>query len=218
MTALLEPSDFILTRKRKKYKFAHFANATNCFEADEFTINPTEMRPVIVEVGAGTGLFALELARLHPEKFYIATDNKAHRLQVGAKEALHHDVTNIVFVRIHAERLSQVLGVHRMSELWLTFSDPFPKKRHEKHRLTHVSFLHVYRELLKPDGLLKQKTDNLQLFEWSLEQLVTMNWHIRELSHDLHQSDLPEEPKIKTTYETRYHDKGLPIYYLSASC
>jgi tRNA (guanine-N7-)-methyltransferase len=213
----VEPSDFIIARKRKKYKFAHFANALNCFEAEEFTLPTSEKRPVVLEIGAGTGLFSLELARRHPERFYIAADVKADRLQAGARAALEDSVDNIVFVRVHTESLPRLLQPGSISEIWLTFSDPFPKKRYAKHRLTHPRFLEPYSQLLVKTGTLHQKTDNHALFDWSLEQFVTSGWRITELSYDLHESNLPDDYKVMTTFEQKYSSEGLPIFYLTAA-
>jgi len=213
----VEPSDFIIARKRKKYKFAHFANAPNCFEAEEFTLPTSEKRPVVLEIGAGTGLFSLELARRHPERFYIATDVKADRLQAGARAALEDSVDNIVFVRVHTESLPRLLRPGSISEIWLTFSDPFPKKRYAKHRLTHSRFLELYSQLLVKTGTLHQKTDNHALFDWSLEQFVASHWRITELSYDLHESDLSDDYKVMTTFEQKYSGEGLPIFYLTAA-
>lgn len=217
----MNPDDFIITRKRKKYKFARFANFENCYEAPEIT--PDEViklaagREITLEVGAGTALFAVELARRHPERFYVATDVKADRLQTGAKLALELGLKNIIFIRIHTMQLAAAFKPHSLSEIWLTFSDPFPRVRQAKHRLSHPGFLDLYRQVLTPGGVLHQKTDNHALFDYSLEQFVTDGWHIRELSYDLHESKLDDDYKIMTTFETRFVAEGLPIYLLSAS-
>jgi len=219
---MINPDDFIIARKRKKYKFARFANFENCFEAPDITpgeiIERAGGKEITLEVGAGTALFATELARRHPERFFVATDVKADRLQTGAKQALELGLANIIFIRIHTMQLSAALPAQSVSEIWLTFSDPFPKTRQEKHRLSHPNFLGLYREVLKPGGVLHQKTDNHALFDYSLEQFVRGKWRIQELTYDLHESDLSDDYKIMTTFETRFVGEGLPIYLLSASC
>lgn len=214
----MNPDDYIITRKRKKYKFARFFNYENCFEQDGFDFKKLAGGArVVLEIGAGTGLFAVELAARHPENYYIATDVKADRLQVGAKKALEEHVANIAFVRVHTESLPKIIPEASTSEIWLTFSDPFPKKRHAKHRLTHPAFLRIYKGLLAKQGALHQKTDNHALFDWSLEQFVANGWCIQELSYDLHNSSLSEEYKIMTSYEKRWMAEDLPIHYLRAT-
>ena len=218
---MIDPDDFIITRKRKKYKFARFANFENCYEATEITPDQVVVladgREITLEIGAGTALFAVELARRHPNRFFIATDVKADRLQTGAKLALQDGVENIIFIRLHTMQVSSMFSPASIATIWLTFSDPFPKKRQAKHRLSHPNFLHQYRQILKPDGVVHQKTDNHPLFDYSLEQFVSEGWHIRELTYDLHESDLSNDYKIMTTFETKFATAGLPIYLLSAS-
>jgi len=216
----VNPDDFIITRKRKKYKFARFSNYENCFEATEITAGQiaklADGRPVTVEIGAGTGLFAAELARRHPDRFFVATDVKADRLQTGAKLALELKLDNIAFVRIHTMQITTIFDPHSVAEIWLTFSDPFPRDRQAKHRLSHPYFLKLYSDVLKDDGVLRQKTDNHALFDWSLEQLVMNEWSLTELSHDLHESKLSDDYKIMTTFEKRFVAEGLPIYLVSS--
>lgn len=219
---LLNPADFIIVRKRKKYRFALFANAENCFElADWQSAHRTVLwadRKMVVEMGAGTGLFLVEMATRHPDCTYVAIDVKADRLQKGAREALSRNLRNIYFVRARADQLLEVVPPASVNTLWLTFSDPFPKKRDAKRRLTAPGFLRLYEQALVPSGTLLQKTDNHALFDWSLEQLVANKWQLRELSYDLHDSELPDDYKILTTYERKWLSEGLQTYFVSATC
>lgn len=209
--------DFIITRKRKKYRFAKFAEAANAFEINDWVIPKTD-RSITLEIGAGTGLFSVELATKYPGRFFVAVDVKADRLQKGARVALERGLDNIQFVRIHAMRLDQLLRV-KADEIWVTFPDPHPKKRNIKHRLLHMVFLQQYRNLLQTRGKLYFKTDNHTLFDWSLEQLVANEWQIETLSYDLH--SLPEDilidARIMTTYELRFVAEGLPTHFLIAN-
>lgn len=211
----LDPNDFIITRKRKKYRFAHFANLDNCYELDEWRpLSPGT--PITIEIGAGNGLFAVELASRHPERQFIALDVKGDRLQRGAREAETRGLTNISFVRSRADQLLEVCAPDTVDEIWLTFSDPFPKKRAAKHRLTHPRFLSLYREIMHTGGQLLVKHDNPKFFAWSLEQLVQDKWNLTELSFDLHDSELSEEYKIMTTYEKRWLAEGGIINFVRA--
>lgn len=210
----LNPDDFIITKKRKQYKFAWFANLENCFEADEWQASPG---PTILEIGAGDGRFALELARQHPDTQIVAVDVKADRLYTSARLATEQSIKNIVFVRAHAEKLPTLLRRAQVRDIWLTFSDPYPKARQAKHRLTHPRFLQVYRQLLDGHGRLKMKTDNLELFQWSLEQLVSEQWRLSRITFDLHASDFADEWKFQTAYERRFMAQGITIKALEAS-
>ena len=207
---------FVITRKRKKYKFAKFNEFDNCFEAYEFLQQSSNYlkhaKKIVVELGAGTARFLVAQARLHPTTLFIAIDLKSDRLYAGAKHALEQKFDNIIFVRANADQLFELMNKKRIDELWLTFSDPYPKKRHIKHRMTHPKFLRIYKNLLKKDGVLHFKTDNHQLFDWSLEQLVSYGGKISNLTFDLHTSHLPAHYKIMTAYEQRFVSQGQPIY------
>src|SRR5687767_11380825 len=136
----VDPNDFIITRKRKKYKFAKFANSPLCFELEQWEKSAAD----IVEVGAGNGLFSVELAARYPAKTFVAVDVKADRLQSGAYEAEARGLKNIQFVRARADQLNELFTEHSVEQLWLTFPDPFPKKRSAGRRLTNMTFLHTY--------------------------------------------------------------------------
>lgn len=232
----LSNDGLFITRKRKKWKFAHFDSYPNCFSYNRgdnpavvkkqltthfspsqgATLEAVE-RPLVLELAAGNAQFSLELARRHPEKDFIAVDIKSDRLYTSAKQALEEGVDNIAFLRTHINELEKIFTAHCVQELWLTFPDPFPRKRSAKHRLSHVSFLQQYRKILKETGVLHFKTDNRQLFLWSLEQFVATKWHIQELTFDLHESNLPQEYKIMTHYERRFIEAGLKINLVSSS-
>lgn len=214
---MLNPDDFIITRKRKKYKFANFSNFSNCYELEEVNIeNALDNKNITLELGAGNGIFSLGWAKAHPETFVIALDLKADRLYTGAKQALEEKIDNIIFVRSRADLFLDLLKPHSIDTIWLTFSDPYPKKRQAKHRLTHPDFLGKYRKVLKESGVLLQKTDNDSLFEWGKEQLIDSDWRIVEESRDLHAMEGCDDIKIKTGYEKRYLKESKNINYLKA--
>ena len=255
--------NFVITRRRKKYKFAKFAEFNNCFELKEWvktchceepqatkqfskttrhsTFQPFRVKgagpkqQVVLEIGAGSALFLVELASRHPENFYIAIDIKGDRLYRGARRATEEKVDNIVFIRSEIQHLPEIVPAHIVDEIWLTFSDPYPRKSDAKHRLTAPRYLELYRQVLRFDlrgggiktapnqvgpgngaGILHFKTDNQPLFDWSVEQFNENGWQIDELTRDLHISDLPEHTKIMTSYEEKFVADGLPIYYLNA--
>ena len=200
----VDPNQFIITRKRKKYKFALFHNSPLCFEFEDWTLRQVD----VVEVGAGNGMFVVELAMRHPEQVFVAVDVKGDRLQKGAREAEIRGLDNVFFVRARADQIGELFTSNSLSAIWLTFSDPFPRKRSAGRRLTHPHFLKTYAELLQPDGSLIIKHDNPDFFNWSLEQLVAEDWRLKELTFDLHESDLGEDYKILTAYEQRWLGEG----------
>ncbi len=218
MSELLNPDDFVIVRKRKKYKFAKFHNAENCFEFDEWRDFYQQRQPGVsrLEVGAGTGLFSVELAARYPDKLFAAIDVKADRLQKGAYIALERGLKNIYFIRARADQIGDLFALSTLVNIWVTFPDPFPKKRAAGRRLTHPYFLRRYAQLLQPGGELLFKHDDRDFFCWSLEQLVAEKWQITELSFDLHESSLDDEYKIMTTYEQRWLDEGKAINFVKS--
>ncbi len=210
--AEVDLKDYIITRKRKKYKFALFANSPLCFELEEWQKRAVD----VLELGAGTGLFSVELAARYPDKQFVAVDVKADRLQKGAALAAERNLTNISFVRARADQLNAVVVEKSLESLWITFPDPFPRARSAARRMTHSRYLNIYKTLLRENGALYLKHDNRDFMHWSLEQLVAQNWHITELSFDLHDSELSEDYKIQTTYEQRWLDEGLVTNFVKA--
>jgi len=211
---MIDPKEFIITRKRKKYKFALFANNPLCFEAEDW---PQNTKVDVLEVGAGTGLFGTALAEKSPGLNHVAVDVKADRLQKGAHAAAEKRLTNMRFLRARADQLVELIPAHALAAVWVTFPDPFPKKRSSGRRLTHPTFLKIYQHLLDEGGALYFKTDAHDLFTWSLEQLVAEGWQLKELSFDLHESELSDDYKVYTTYEERFVGEGLKTHFVKAT-
>lgn len=210
---MINPDDFIIKRKRKKYKFAKFANSPLCFELDEWKRQAAD----VIEVGAGTGLFAVEMATRYPDKQFVAVDVKGDRLQKGAYEAETRGLDNIRFLRARGDQLTDCFDEHVVESVWLTFPDPFPRFRSARRRLTHPLYLSAYRTILKKDGSLYLKHDSREFFLWSLEQLVAEKWQLTALSFDLHESELSDDYKIMTTYEKRWTGEGKLTNFVKAT-
>lgn len=221
-------SKYFITRKRKKWKFAHFDSYENCFSQQRDSdikyiaqkarsFLPEDNKKLVLEIAAGNAQFSFQLAKLYQRHNFIAIDIKSDRLYTSAKKALEEGVKNIAFVRMNLAELDKTFAEKSVDEIWLTFPDPFPKKRSAKHRLSHPSFLRQYNRILKDSGKLKFKTDNRDLFLWSLEQFVAEKWSINELSFDLHESDLADDYKIKTHYEEKFTKAGIPTNYTTCS-
>lgn len=210
---MIDPNDFVITRKRKKYKFAKFANSALCFELENWKKSSDVDS---VEVGAGTALFSVDLAMRYPAKQFVAVDVKADRLQKGAYQAEARGLTNIRFLRARADQLPECFKAGSLETIWLTFPDPFPKERSAGRRMTHPTFLSLYRTLLAPGGTLVLKHDSPEFFMYSLEQLVRQKWRVTDLTFNLHESDLTDDYKIKTTYEQRWLSEGKPTQLVAA--
>lgn len=212
MPEFIDPQQFVITRKRKKYRFAKFHNSPLCFEFAEWQKRPVDY----LEIGAGNGMFAVEQAALRPDMTFVALDVKGDRLQKGAYEAEWRGLANIFFVRARADQITELFDEKTVKELWITFPDPFPKKGSAGRRLTAPYFLASYKKLIAPKGKLYLKHDNREFFMWSLEQLVADGWQLDELSFDLHDSELSDHYKLLTAYERRWLAEGLVTNFVSA--
>ncbi len=171
---------------------------------------------LMLELGCGKAELSLELAEQHPANFYIGVDLKADRMWVAAREAEARGIRNVAFLCINLLELDRYFAPHEVDELWVTFPDPFPKKKQEKHRMLNPHFLEKYQSILHPEGTLHYKTDNLELFQFSLEVFVEQRGIVLDqLSFDLHaRGDLPADTKALTTYEKKFMALGKTINYV----
>jgi tRNA (guanine-N7-)-methyltransferase len=169
-----------------------------------------------VELGCGKAELLLELARRYPERPHVGMDVKSDRMYRPAQIAKTEKRDNIAFVRAHADNIDEVFKPREIGELWITFPDPYPKKRAAKHRLLHPKFLARYRHVLAPNAQVHFKTDNPDLFDWGLEQIEReQDLKISQISHDLHRDKaVNEEAKLPTAYERKFMELGLPIHYV----
>ncbi len=172
------------------------------------------VRPLHLEIGCGKGSFACGMAAAHPDYNFIAmervSDVACLALEKAEREAANRP-DNLRFVIGNAENLTEWLPPHSVDCLYLNFSDPWPKAGHKKRRLTHRLFLERYRTVLKPGGMLRFKTDNMGLFDFSLEEFEAMGLEMTDLTRDLHNSPL-NEGNIMTEYERNFSEKGFPIH------
>lgn len=171
--------------------------------------------PIILEIGCGKGDYTIGLANLFPNKNFIGVDIKGSRLWKGSQVAQDQCLTNVAFLRNFIEQLSDQFTPGEVSEIWITFPDPRPRKGEEKKRLTSDRFLKIYESLLKPGSLIHFKTDDLTLFEYTLELLKMREAKNLLYTFDLYQSDLQQYTLgIQTTYERRFLAEGQTIKYL----
>jgi len=171
--------------------------------------------PIVLELACGWGQYTLNLAEKHPEKNFIGVDKKGDRIWQGAKKALSEKRTNVAFIRTLIEKLEDFFAPEEISEIWITFPDPFPKPCKSEKRLTSERFIEIYKKILKKPGIIHLKTDNQKLFEYSLETIKRLNLKILELKEDVHSlNPLPEDLAIKTFYEEKFSKQGFPIKYV----
>ncbi|GAB2698261.1 tRNA (guanosine(46)-N7)-methyltransferase TrmB [Paenibacillus thermoaerophilus] len=170
--------------------------------------------PIHVELGMGKGKFISEMSRLHPDINFIGIDMFDELLRRGsekARKAHEGDPPNLVLALWNIERIEEVFASGEIERIYLNFSDPWPKKRHAKRRLTHPRFVRKYIQLLNEHGEIHMKTDSRLLFEFSLNSFADMGLRMRNISLDLH-ADGPAPNNVMTEYETKFHEQGMNIY------
>ncbi len=170
--------------------------------------------PVHLEIGCGKGQFIIELAKRNPDINYIAVEKTPNVIVAGTEKLIESGLKNVRFCLGQAEYLEHLFRPHTIDRLYLNFSCPFPKETYAKHRLTHTRFLKIYNVVLKSGAEIHQKTDNMRLFEFSIEHFSVNGFPMKNVSLDLHNSGF--EGNIMTEYETRFTEMGLPIYRLEA--
>ncbi len=171
-------------------------------------------QPLHLEIGCGKGSFACGIAAAHPDVNFIAMERVADVACLALEKAERSAAErpdNLRFLIGNAENLTEWLPAHSVDCLYLNFSDPWHKARHAKRRLTHRDFLARYREVLKPGGVLRLKTDNVNLFDFSLEEFTALGLQMTDLTRDLHNSPLAKG-NIMTEYEKNFSEKGFPIH------
>ena len=174
--------------------------------------------PITLELACGKGEYTLGLARIYPQRNFVGVDIKGNRIWKGARAGLDEKIPNAAFLRTDISRLAEYFGPGEVEEIWITFADPFLRKSKQKKRLTHIRFLKIYRELLKPGGKIHLKTDSRELYEFTLDTIRHWNCNLHEQIEDLYAGD-PANPllSIRTYYETLHLQSGRTICYLSFS-
>lgn len=175
--------------------------------------------PVHIEVGMGKGQFLTQLARLHPEINYVGIERYTSVLlrAVEKLERQEEKPENLLFICMDARELPEVFAESEVAKLYLNFSDPWPKDRHAKRRLTSHEFLARYEKILKKDGTLEFKTDNKDLFDFSLEEMKNAEgWELTAFTYDLHHDVVLSEGNVMTEYEEKFSSIGNPICKMEA--
>ena len=181
----------------------------------QFAVN----QPLVVELACGRGEFTLGLGRQYPNQNFIGVDIKGSRIWKGSSTATAEGIHNVAFLRIQIQQLQDFFAPNEISELWITFPDPFPRDGDEKRRLTSPKFLEMYKQLVKAGGLIHFKTDNTGLYEYTeLVLSARLDCQIRNNTSDFYESELRDAHYgIKTRYEKIFSDKGEKIKYIQFS-
>ena len=168
----------------------------------------------VIELGMGKGEMITQLAQNNPGKFYIGIEKYATVAAKAVKRAQEMELKNFFVICEDIVKLPEILK-GQVNTIWLTFSDPWPKARHEKRRLTYKKFLEIYKNLLSDDGVLRFKTDNDKLFEYSIESMENFGFKLNNLTRDFHNHKASTD-NVKTGYEIKWSSLGKNINYVEA--
>lgn len=178
-----------------------------------------DRHPIYIEIGMGKGQFILNMAKAHPDVNFIGIERYSSVL-LRALEKFdteeYEALTNIRFVCMDARNVEEVFAPEEVDKIFLNFSDPWPKARHAKRRLTSKQFFERYDKILAFDGVVEFKTDNRELFDFSLEQVELAGWVLLAKTYDLHNDPTLSRGNVMTEYEEKFSGQGHPIHKLIA--
>ena len=172
--------------------------------------------PIVLELGCGKGEYTVGLSLKFPLKNFIGIDIKGARIWSGAKTAFENKIPNALFLRTRIEFINSFFSEDEVDEIWITFPDPFPKRRNAGKRLTSPVFLNSYRTFLKNNGIIHLKTDKAELYNYTRKIVRSNNLEIIMATNDLYSGNIENEIlSIRTYYENIFLRKGIKINYLS---
>lgn len=210
--------------EEERMRLRHIKGCEEFVNNHRLTISDPESKkgswqhPLHVEIGMGKGRFIREMAKLNPDIYYIGIERYESVIQKAIERKERDEEAGIVsnninFICMDAEKLANVFAPGEIDKIYLNFSDPWPKARHEHRRLTSPRFMKIYDGVLAKDGTVEFKTDNETLFDYSLESIPASGWQLTYVTRDLHSEDIPN---VMTEYEEKFSSKGNPIYKLIA--
>lgn len=161
-----------------------------------------------LELGCGKGRFTCETAAQEPEVLFVAVERVPDAMVIAMERAKAMELQNVLFIDADVVKLREYFAPDEVERIYINFCDPWPTNRHAKRRLTHLGFLELYRGVLRDGGELYFKTDNHDLFEWSLFQFPRAGYELREVTRDLHAGGIQG---VMTDYEEKFHSMGTPI-------
>ena len=202
-------------------------NASGILNSSKYYVsNPTKYKgkwndffgnhnPIYLELGTGRGEFIIQMAKKYPEYNFIGLELNESQIATAAKKLERENIKNLKLIKDDARNIVSIFG-KEINTIYLTFSEPWPKKRDEKNRFTHESYLKLYDRIFKKNKHIILKTDNKGLFAYSLETLSNYWYVFDTVSLDLH-NDERDIPNLMTDFEIQYFKEKRPIYYLDAS-
>ncbi len=168
---------------------------------------------LMLELGSGASTFSVNMAKLYPEHKFIAMEYKEELLLKAIEKVESEGIDNLKFIRFRIESIEDIFSKNSVDTIYLNFSDPWPKARHYKRRLTYRDFLSFYKNILVDNGIIEFKTDHDDMYEFTLEELEVAGFEILEKSYDLHSE---KQDVVMTDYEKKYVANGLKIKYVKA--
>ncbi len=178
------------------------------FKSDIFQNN----NPLYIEIGMGKGQFITTLARNNPDINYIGIERYSSVCLRAVQKVEDEEIPNLRFICFDAAEITDIFDKNEIDQIYLNFSDPWPKDRHAKRRLTSSTFLDRYNAILVPDGHIEFKTDNRDLFDFSIEEINNHPlWHTDAVTYDLHHDDTMNIGNVMTEYEEKFSSQGNPI-------
>lgn len=215
--------------KNKLARFEENRHFTNLFQHTDYDIRGVGFpmkgkwheqyfhnnNPIVLELGCGKGEYTLGLAARYPDKNFIGIDRKGARLWRGCKDAFEQQVPNVAFIRTKIDDIAAYFDSGEVSEIWVTFPDPQPKK--ERRRLVSPNFVSRYRQVISENGKLHLKTDSRELYEYYLETIAEQGWNLVANVEDVYAGGAPAElTEIQTFYEKMWLAEGKKISYICA--
>lgn len=170
-------------------------------------------QPLYLEIGTGKGDFILNMAKNNPDAYFIGIEKSITCLAITAKKIVNEDIKNVLLIADDVSKVFAYLPQGSIDKLFLNFSDPWPKKRHEKRRLTYKTFLDEYKKILKSNGEIIMKTDNIDLFNYSIESFTSNGFILEQVNFDYYGLDTND---VMTEYERFFRDEGTKINKLVA--
>ena len=171
--------------------------------------------PVHLEIGCGKGDFVCGMSEIHPDINFIAIERISDVLMLAAEKAKSKELSNVKLAVMNAAQINEKLPLHSISRIYLNFSDPWPKKGYAKRRLTYRTFLDIYKQILTENGSIFFKTDDTNLFDFSIEELKESGFEITDMTRDLHESGYAKD-NVMTEYERNFTEMGKKINMLRA--
>ena len=173
----------------------------------------SEDMPLYIEIGCGKGRFITKNAKIHPEAAFVAIEAQESGIVKAMDKAEEAELTNLMFISLRLEDIRNLFDKDEVDGIFLNFSDPWPKAKHAKRRLTHRNYIEKYVDIIKPGGFIRFKTDNDALFDFTLEEVRALGYRVEKMTRDLHASESAAN-NIATEYEKKFADRGKNINYV----